>query len=131
MTRLEELIGKREQVAKWYLERLKEIQGIEAPQVVSSTTRMSWFVFVIRLDPSAKRDTVINLLKEKGIPARPYFTPIHLQRYMVERFDYREGDFPITEDLGRRCLALPFSSVMTEDQVSWVCEALEKAVGIS
>jgi len=128
MTRLDELIGKREQVAKWYLERLKEIQGIEAPQVVSSTTRMSWFVFVIRLNPLTERDTVINLLKEKGIPARPYFIPIHLQKYMVERFGYREGDFPITEDLGHRGLALPFSSVMTREHVEIVCQALKEVM---
>jgi dTDP-4-amino-4,6-dideoxygalactose transaminase len=43
---------------------------------------------------------------------------------MVERFGYREGDFPVTEDLGRRGLALPFSSVMTEQQVETVCRAI-------
>jgi len=26
-----------------------------------------------------------------GIPARPYFLPIHLQPYMVERFGYQSG----------------------------------------
>lgn len=43
---------------------------------------------------------------------------------MVERFGYREGDFPVTEDLGRRGLAVPFSGVMTEAQVEYVCDAL-------
>jgi dTDP-4-amino-4,6-dideoxygalactose transaminase len=43
---------------------------------------------------------------------------------MVEKFGYQEGDFPVTEDLGRRGLALPFSSVMTEEQVELVCRAL-------
>jgi len=44
---------------------------------------------------------------------------------MVERFGYRPGDFPITEDLGARGLALPFSGVMTEEQVELVCRTLE------
>jgi dTDP-4-amino-4,6-dideoxygalactose transaminase len=39
-------------------------------------------------------------------------------------FGYRVGDFPVTEDLGRRSLALPFSGVMEEAQVDLVCEAL-------
>jgi dTDP-4-amino-4,6-dideoxygalactose transaminase len=43
---------------------------------------------------------------------------------MVERFGYREGDFPVTEDLGRRGLALPFSGVMTEAQVEATCAAV-------
>jgi dTDP-4-amino-4,6-dideoxygalactose transaminase len=58
--------------------------------------------------------------------AQPYFLPIHLQPYMVE-FQLPNGDFPATEDLGRRGLALPFSGVMTEEQVEMVCLALRQA----
>jgi dTDP-4-amino-4,6-dideoxygalactose transaminase len=47
---------------------------------------------------------------------------------MAERFGYQEGDFPVTEDLGRRGLALPFSGVMSEDQVDKVCHALVQAI---
>lgn len=124
MTRLEELLTKREQVAAWYAERLSEIPGIELPYIAPTTTRVSWFVYVIRFHPSIDRDALVHRLAGRGIPARPYFAPIHLQPYMVEKFGYREGDFPITEDLGRRGLAIPFSGVMTEEQVEAVCRAL-------
>jgi dTDP-4-amino-4,6-dideoxygalactose transaminase len=89
---------------------------------------MSWFVYVIRFAPEIDRDRLARTLNEHGIPARPYFIPIHLQPYMVERFGYKEGDFPITEDLGRRGLALPFSSVMTQAQVEQVCQEIEKII---
>ncbi len=124
MGRLDELLAKREQVATWYSERIDEIPGVEAPYVSTDTTRMSWFVYVVRFAPEIDRDAVAKALGERGIPARPYFIPIHLQPYMVERFGYREGDFPVTEDLGRRGLAIPFSSVMSEAQVETVCQAL-------
>lgn len=128
MTRLEELLNKRERVANWYSERLHEIPGAEAPQIVKSTTRVSWFVYVVRFAPEVDRERVAHLLGKQGIPARPYFLPIHLQPYMVSRFGYRPGDFPITEDLGRRGLALPFSSVMTETQVDQVCQSIHAAL---
>jgi perosamine synthetase len=124
MLRLEELLRKRDHVAAWYGERLKEIQGVEVPVVEKTTTRMSWFVYVVRFSPTIDRDTLAKQLDSKGIPARPYFLPIHLQPYMVERFGYRVGDFPIAEDLGRRGLALPFSGKMTEDQVDFVCQII-------
>lgn len=130
MRRVDELIAKRQQVVNWYLETLEKIQGIEVPKVLPTTTRMSWFVFVIRFDPGIDRDVAVGLLKDRGIPARPYFMPIHLQPFMQDRFDYQRGDFPVTEDLGRRGLALPFSSVMSEEQVGWVCEALQEVVEI-
>lgn len=128
MSRLDELLSKREQVAEWYGDRLSEIPGVEVPYVESSTTRMSWFVYVIRLDQKVDRDNLAKRLESRGVPVRPYFLPIHLQPYMVERFGWREGDFPVTEDLGRRGLAVPFSGVMTEEQVEYVSRIIREEI---
>ena len=127
-TRLDEMILKRDQVASWYSERLMNITGIEVPFIAPYTTRMSWFVYVIRLASDINRDVVAERLSKRGVPARPYFIPIHLQPYMVSRFAYQSGDFPITEDLGQRSLAIPFSSIMTEDQVEYVCQAISDVI---
>ena len=128
MQRLDELLAKREQVAAWYEARLAEIPGVEVPYVEPSTTRMSWFVYVIRFDAKLNRDAIAKKLEARGVPVRPYFLPIHLQPYMVEKFGWREGDFPVTEDLGRRGLAVPFSGVMTEEQVEFVCQSIRQVV---
>lgn len=128
MSRLEELLAKRQQAADWYAERLAEISAVEAPYIDPSTTRMSWFVYVIRLAHGIDRAVVAQRLAERGVPVRPYFLPIHLQPYMVERFGFQPGDFPITEDLGQRGLALPFSGKMTESQVDLVCRALAESI---
>jgi len=126
--RLEQFIAQRQQVVNWYNERLSRIPEIELPIVVPHTTRMSWFVYVIRFRQGIDRDQVARRLHELGIPARPYFVPIHMQPYMVERFGYQAEDYPVTADLGRRSLAIPFSSVMSETQVEHVCMALKKAI---
>ena len=128
MSRLDELLRKREQVAEWYGDRLSEIPGVEVPIVESYTTRMSWFVYVIKVDKKIDRDRLAKRLESRGVPVRPYFLPIHLQPYMVERFGWREGDFPVTEDLGRRGLAVPFSGVMTEEQVETVCRVIREEI---
>jgi dTDP-4-amino-4,6-dideoxygalactose transaminase len=124
MARLDELLNKREQVAAWYTERLAEMPEVETPSVEPFTTRMSWFVYVALFDKSVDRDGLANALEARGVPVRPYFAPIHLQPYMIKRFGYRPGDFPVTEDLGSRGLALPFSGVMSEAQVERVCQTL-------
>jgi perosamine synthetase len=128
MGRLEELLDKRQQVAEWYNQRLSIIQGVQTLQISKTTTRMSWFVYVVRFAPGIDRDQVARKLGEQSIPARPYFLPIHLQPYMVERFGYQPGDFPVAEDLGNRSLALPFSSMMTEGQVDLVCKTLSEII---
>jgi len=127
-SRFPELLRKRSQVADWYGEALADMPGVELPTIVPTTSQMSWFVYVVRLDPAIDRKRVMKALEHEGIPSRVYFEPIHLQPYMVEIYGYQPGDFPVTEDLGSRSLALPFSGVMTVEQVEWVSESLKIAV---
>ena len=122
--RLETLLAKREQVARWYTERLADHELVETPSPVPETTRPSWFVYVVRIKPPAERNQVMQKLNAQSIPCRPYFVPIHLQPFYRSRFGYQPGDFPITEELGAVSLALPFSSIMTETEVDQVCGVL-------
>ena len=126
--RLPELLSNRAQVAEWYGEALADLPGVELPTIAPTTSHMSWFVYVLRLDQAIDRQAVIAALEQEGIPSRAYFEPIHLQPYMVEIHGYQAGDFPVTEDLGSRSLALPFSGVMTEEQVGLVRDALKNAL---
>jgi dTDP-4-amino-4,6-dideoxygalactose transaminase len=128
MSRIEELLAKRERVAGWYNERLVGIELLERPHIVPTTTRHSWFVYVVRIKPPANRNEVMRHLAEAGIPSRPYFTPIHLQPFYRDRFGYQHGNFPVTEFLGEVSLALPFSGVMNESEVDAVCAVLFSAL---
>jgi dTDP-4-amino-4,6-dideoxygalactose transaminase len=124
LARINEMIARRARVAAWYTDRLRGMDRVRVPCVTAATSRMSWFVYVIRLESSQERARTMDALARLGVPSRPYFTPIHLQPFYVEKFGYRRGDFPVAETLGDTSLALPFSSVMTEAQVDNVCQAL-------
>ncbi len=125
LQRIEELLSKRTRVAEWYNERMDRIQGLYKPFVADTTTRMSWFVYVVRCAEEGKRDDLMTYLQTHGIPSRPYFTPIHLQPFYQQQFGCRRGDLPHTEKAGDTFLAVPFSGVMTEEQVDYVCEHLQ------
>jgi len=92
---------------------------------------VSWFVYVVRVDEKIDRDRLAVILEEKGVPVRPYFAPIHTQPYMMKMFGYQQGDFPVTEDLGNRSLALPFSGRMSEEEVVTVCKCLADAIVVA
>ena len=129
LQRIDKLLAMRAQVAAWYTDRLKDVEGIQIPKVAPTTSSMSWFVYVIRITADVGRNQLMEELGSMGIPSRPYFTPIHLQPFYVDKFGYRRGDYPETESAGDQCLALPFSSIMKEDQVETVCKAIEKILG--
>jgi dTDP-4-amino-4,6-dideoxygalactose transaminase len=126
MKRIQELMAARQRVADWYQAELSSVPGITCPVVAPTTTRSSWFVYVIRLDRGIDRKSLSEKLEALGIPVRPYFSPIHFQPYIREKFGYQKGRFPVTEDLGERGLALPFSGKMTEEQVQEIASALRQ-----
>jgi perosamine synthetase len=111
-------------VAKQYNAALSSIEDAMPLTIVSTTTRMSWFVYVIRFTHGIDRDFVINDLAKKGIPARPYFTPIHLQSFYREKFGLKPGDFPEAEAAGESIIALPFHTNMKVEEIEVVHKAL-------
>ena len=124
MGKLDQILDRRARVASWYAERLGDQELVQLPYIASETTRMSWFVYVIRIDESLDRRSLMGVLESDGIPTRPYFVPIHLQPLYRSHLRYRPGDFPVTERVARTSLALPFFTDMTEDQVDYVCDRL-------
>ena len=126
--RLEEILESRRRVAQMYMERLMTNKFLILP-TLQDDTNMSWFVFVVRLndlfDPG-DRDAIMLELRNLGIGCNNYFPPIHLQPYMVDRFNFKPGMFPITEYVSARTLALPFFGSLTASQVDQVCETLNR-----
>lgn len=125
LERLDDMLAEREKVAQTYNRYLSKIEGVTVPYIAPEVTRMSWFVYVIQVQNH--RDEIMNYLLEQGISCKPYFTPIHLQPYFLE-MGYKEGNFPITEDIGNRSIALPFFNKLSEEEIQYVSEHLAKAV---
>jgi len=129
MERIEEILDKRAKVAGRYGEKLAEVEEVQVPFIAPYVSRTSWFVYVIRLERGIDRDRVIKFLRESGIECKPYFTPIHLQPFYRKMFGYKEGNFPITEDVTERTIALPFFNNLNEEQIDYVVEKLKEGIG--
>jgi perosamine synthetase len=128
LNRLDRLLAQRQAVAARYSDMLRHVPGVTVKRTLASTTRMSWFVFVIHLDPRIDRDRVIEQLEARGIPSRVYFTPIHLEPYYRQRFGFRPGDFPVAERVAASILALPFHTNLSDAEMDEVVAALHSAV---
>lgn len=125
MERLQEIMKKRTAVADYYNLKLKDIPWIRLPYVADEVTFMSWFVYVIRVDQSIRND-LMDYLMDNGVGCKPYFTPIHTQPYYIERFGFKQGDYPITDQAGEECLAIPFYTTMTTEEIDYVVECIKQ-----
>ena len=127
LNRLGEILRKRSAVAGMYNSRLEHIEGISTP-FCAEHVKMSWFVYVIRLDSRFKRkhrDMIMEMLKKEGISCSAYFSPIHLQPFYRKMFGYRRGDFPVTEAVADRTIALPFYNNLREEEIGFIADNLK------
>jgi len=131
LRRIETFLAKRKNVADLYTSRLRAVPRVRT-QFVRPHVRMSWFVYVITLDEDVDRGAVVETLKERQIPARCYFPPVHLQTYIAESEGRQIPMLPVTESVARRTLALPFHNHLAPGEVDKVVEAVHEAVqGVS
>ena len=130
MGRLDDILARRRKVAAMYHSALEDLEEVHLPPM-AEPERASWFVYVIRLADRFSRDdrdAVIARLREAEIGCSNYFVPIHTQPYIAEMLGTREGDFPITEHVAARTIALPFSAKLSEVQVQRVRCGLRNAL---
>jgi perosamine synthetase len=130
LSRIEEIKTKRKQVAKWYQEALVGDDRFIVPTEPAGCD-INWFVFVIRLADRftrQNRENVLQMMREAEIQVSNYFTPVHLQPFMVNRFGFKAGDFPVTEKIAERTIALPFYNNLSKQEIGIVCDELRKAV---
>jgi perosamine synthetase len=125
MHRLDEFLAQRDRVAKLYRQRLAGEQRLRL-QRIPDDCRISWFVFVVRLSDEytrQQRDAILAKLQAQEIGCNVYFPPIHLQPFYQE-LGYQAGDFPITEAVAARTMALPFHNRLSEAEVDRVVQTL-------
>jgi perosamine synthetase len=130
--RLDEILSLRAAVAARYTAMLRDlVPEVIPPSPAGDDSQISWFTYVVRLRDEfsrADRDCVLQSLRQSGVACSNYFSPIHLQPFYREAFGYRPGDFPITEHIANRTVALPFFNHLTDEQIRTVCISLANAV---
>jgi perosamine synthetase len=130
LSRFEEIKAKRRQVAKWYQEILAGDERFIVPGEPKGC-EISWFVFVIRLSEDfgrEQRDKVLQIMMQDGIQVSNYFSPVHLQPFMASQFGFKKGDFPVTESVSERTIALPFYNNLNKDEIAEVAKILKQAL---
>jgi perosamine synthetase len=130
VSRLDEILAKRRAAAELYNQALADVSEIHLPPM-AQPAKASWFVYVIRLADrftQIQRDAVMDEFRAHGVGCNPYFAPIHLQPYVAELLGSRSGDFPVTERIAARTIALPFFADLSLQQVQRVKTVLEQAL---
>lgn len=121
LSHMDELTQERCRIASRYLEEITN-PVILLPKIAYKADCV-WHQFVIR---TGNRDALMAYLEEKGIGTIIHYPiPPHLSEAYAY-LNHREGAFPITEEYAQTILSLPMYNGMTEDEQTYIIEALNQ-----
>lgn len=109
--------------AKLYNALLKDVKGISLVKEVDYVNNCYWlYSILVEDDFIMTRDELLQVLKENGIQARPFFLPVHnMKPYRGSKCGSMEG----TIDVSNRGINLPSSVSLTEEEVRKICSIIK------
>lgn len=118
---LDKMNKERRRIAKLYSE------GISNPLIkkpyVPEYAEPVWHIYGIRCD---KRDELEFYLNENGIGSNKHYPiPIHLQE-CYKTLGFKEGDFPIAEEISSTELSIPMYYGMTDEEIQYVIDKVNE-----
>ena len=126
LKRLDQIISRKSELARYY-DLALNTPGIITPYVAPYTTQHGYMLYTIKVPPG-KQAHLIRKLGEKGIEARIYFPPAHLQPYHRSRFAFQEGLLPITEEVAKQVVSLPIFPSMSDDDAETVVAEIKNQI---
>lgn len=65
------------------------------------------------------RDEMMEFLKSQGIPSMIYYpVPLHMQE--AYKYDYKQGDYPVSEEIAKDIISLPMHTELTDEEIDFI-----------
>ena len=127
LSRLHELITKKEKIFDWYKKRLGEVTGLTLNEQQEGCKNSYWMVTLI-FDKKfgLDKEKVMKKLAKMNIDPRPFFYPLS----SMPPFKTKVNN-PVSYDISKRGINLPCGYDITENEVNYVCDCLLEILNIN
>lgn len=133
LERLDEMLAKRKQVESYYASHIQSFEGIKPPYLAPDVDEVHWFLYVVHLGTRfsrSSRNQIIEDMATEHVEAAIYCNPLHTQ-YFYAQLGYARGNFPVTEKISDRAMALPFHVHLSDEEVMFlVSTAKDSSINI-
>lgn len=123
---LDTYIANRQRAAAYYDNAFANHPNITIPaRDPKSTHVFHQYTLVLK---GVDRAALQAKLQEKGIASMVYYpVPMHMQKAYTDP-RYKEGDFPVTEELSSNVMSLPMHTELTEEQLAYIVNGVNEAI---
>jgi perosamine synthetase len=124
LRRLDEWNEKRIKNALFYDKLLADVKEVVTPSKGDSEIKAVYHLYVVR---AKQRDKLKKWLEDSGIQTGVHYPlPIHLQPIYKLIFNFRGGEYPISETASKECLSLPMYPSLEGNKIRYICERIRE-----
>ena len=140
LKRLDSFIERRRAIGGLYNDLLDPMPFIDPPYTDSASTAggttidtslSSYHLYPVRIsfdELNIDKGELFKRMKEEGINLQVHYIPVHLHPYYMERYGFKEGDFPVAEGFYREEVSLPIFADLTDSEVVGVVTTLASVI---
>ncbi len=130
LTRLDELLRRRRQIAEIWSAAAEPLAGVEPPFVMADVEH-TYHIYALIVDPSrsgfSNAQLSERLLQKHGVQTFPgLYRPSYLFG-LYKRRGYEPGICPTAEWVASNAIQLPLNPMLSDDQVTLVANALQES----
>lgn len=126
----ERMWRRREEIARRFNEAFAQFEELQIPTCPSYSTH-SWHLYMLRMNLdrlTIDRAVFIEELKKRNIGASVHFIPLHVHPYYRDLYGYAPEDFPVAYREFQREVSLPIYSIMSDQDVESVIDAVTEII---
>lgn len=125
---LDEWNRKRVKVAGLYDERLAGVDGVETPPKGLAGVDPVYHLYVVKVE---RRGELRKFLLKSGVQTGVHYPlPIPMQPVYRQMYQFKAGEYPVSERVSKVCLSLPIYPDLSEGQVEYVCDKIRGFFGL-
>lgn len=125
MSRLDEFVTKRRELAKRYDFLFADNKSIQTPGK-QKDAEPAWHLYVVRIGRRIRRQ-VFDAMRAMDVGVNIHYIPVHTQPYYIN-LGFKQGDFPEAEAYYSQAITLPLYTDMTKSQQETVVSSMRKAL---
>lgn len=128
LRKLPSVLARRKGIAAAYDQMLRGLPLLAPTALEPASHTFQSYVVQLSPDLATARDRILELLRRADVEANIGTHHLPLTTYWRKALGCRPGDYPATDQVAAGALALPIHSRMTDEDVSMVARALERAI---
>ena len=128
LKKLNIFLKKRKKIAKIYNNFFGKVDNFFIPQVKTGN-KHAYHLYPLRINFKKfdlKKEFLFKYLKKKNINLQVHYIPIHLQPYYRKRFNFKKGDFPVSESFYNEVISLPIYFSLQRSKINYVANSIIK-----